>query len=321
MKLKDMTFVITDKCTAACKICCFSCSPTNNYLLDKATIKDYIAQLAENNSEAKAAFTGGEALIYRDMLLECMVHAKSRGLQSTLVTNCSFAKNLETARKVINELVAAGLTSMAVSVDEYHQEFVPVQFVKNVLTVALEKGIKVNIRMMELRDEDSIEKAIEELRPEIYGAKLRVYPIFPIGSAVKDIPNEKFIRLCPPKKAFCPSVRSITAMFNGDLLMCCSQFAYDIPIVKIGKFGETTLAEAIKNISRNDFVYVMYMNGLGWYAQMARQLGYCVDDKYCVACHLCYELFSNKEFVKQVAPFVEKEAEAIRLKKFFSARG
>ena len=314
-----MAFAITDKCTASCKICCFSCNPNKNHLLDKEIIKNYIDQLAENNENAKVGFTGGEALIYYDMVIECIEHAKNHNLNSTLVTNCSFGKNLNTAKDIMKNLKRAGLVSISMSADSYHQEFVPIQSVKNVIMAALEEGIKVNIRLMELKDDDSIDKAIDSLRPEIYGTNLIVYPIFPIGRALKDIPKKRFITTCTPEEAFCPSVRTISVMFNSDLLMCCSQFAYDTPIVKIGKFGETSLNEAIKNISDNDFVYVMYMNGLGWYAKLARKLGFKVDDEYCVSCHLCYELFNNEEFIKQAVSYVEEEANRIRLQKLFSA--
>lgn len=318
MKLKNISFVITDRCTAACKVCCFGCRPENNKMLDKEIIKDYINQLAENNPEAHVAFTGGEALIYRDLLLECMAHAKSLGLVSTLVTNGFFGGTVEKAHNTLKELRDAGLVSIAFSADVYHQEFIPLQNLKNAIAEALYMGIKVHVRMMELIDDDSVAKTVAALRPEIYGARLFFYPVFPVGDALEMQSEEKFIRPLFVDNLRCPMDRSITAMFDGDLLYCCTQFVRDIPFVKLGSFGKTTLEEAIANISRNDFIYVMVLSGLHWYVKLARQLGFPVAEKYGAPCQFCREFLGNKDFLLQARPFVEEEADRLRLQKLFS---
>lgn len=317
MILDSMTFMITDRCTAACEICCLSCSPRNSKCLDKETIKDYLRQLAAENPGAQAAFTGGEALACREMLLECMHYAKSLGLGSTLISNCSFATSAAAAKEVVGQLKEAGLSSMAVSCDEYHRRFVPAQNVKYALLALASSGVKAKIRMMETRDSGDIAKTIALLRPECYGAEITTYPIFPAGSAIASLPEEKFVRVIKADEAICPFDKSITATFDGDLIFCCSQFSFDLPVVKLGRFGKNTLAEAKMNISRNDFLYVLLKNGLGWYARLARQRGFDVAEKYTSPCHLCRELLGNSDFMKQAVPFVSEEADRLRLEKFF----
>ena len=320
MRLRDMSFIITDRCTAACKICFFGCRPQNSNALDKEIIKDYIDQFAENNPEAKVAFSGGEALMYREMLLECMSHAKKRGLSSTLVTNCSFAGTVEKTKNILQKLRENGLVSLAVSADVYHQEFIPLQNVKNVLSEGLSMGFKVLVHLMELGDDDSVSKTLEALRPEIYGARLIIYSVFPVGAALNQHSSEKFIRPLSVDCLSCPVTRcSLTAMYNGDLLICCLQFSRDIPFVKVGSFGKTTIENAITNISRNDFIYCMFFKGLSWYVELARRLGFAVAEKYSAPCHFCHEIFTNKDFIRAAVPFVEEEADKIRLQKLFSS--
>lgn len=318
MKLRKMAFVITDRCTAACRVCCFGCCPENSKLLDKEIIKDYIDQLAENNPDAKVAFTGGEALMYREMLLECMTHAKKRGLKSTLVSNCSFGSTSEKAKTTLQKLHDAGLISLSISADVYHQEFVPAQNVKNVLAEAMNMGIDIQVRLMEMSDDDGVAKTLATLRPEIYGVHWMSYPIFPVGSALEQ-PAEKFIRPLAVDDVRCPMERSLTAMFDGELLYCCSQFSREMPFIKVGSFGKTTLEEAITNISHNDFIYVMLLNGLHWYVKLARQLDFPIAEKYGAPCHFCHEILGNKDFIRQATPYVEEETNRLRLQKLFSA--
>jgi len=226
-----MNFIITDHCIAACKICCFGCRPQNSNVLDKEIIKNYIDQLAENNPEAKAAFSGGKDLMYRKMLLECMAHAKKRGLSSTLVTNYYFAGTVEKTKNILHELRENGCISIAVIADVYHKEFIQLQNVKNILNECLNMGFKILVHLMELGEDYSVLKTLETLRPEIYGSLLIIYPVFPVGAA----------------------------------------------------------------LNQNN------------------------SEKYSAPCHFCHEIFTNKDFIRAAAPFVEEEADKIRLQKLFSS--
>ena len=321
MLMKNFTFVLTDKCNAACDICCFSCSPAKSNVLDKNTIKNYIDQVAELNSDndKSISFTGGEALLFYDTVLDCISYAKKRGLKTGVVSNGFWGKDINTASNMIKELTAAGLSSLALSVDIHHQRYVPIERIKNILQAVRNFNIKFEVRMLMLKGDDTLKKTVSALRPDIYGFKIHVTPFFPVGNAEKLFPAEKFIRKYKGETAVCPFEGSLVAMFNGSILMCCSQFAYDIPILKIGTFGKTSVEKSIENISNNDFIYVMFSRGLGWYAKLAKKLGFNVEDCYCAACHLCHELFSNEDFLKQAAPYVEEEANRLRLQKLFSA--
>ena len=321
MLMKNFTFALTDKCNAACDICCFSCSPSRKNVLDKDVIKNYIDQMAELNSDndKSISFTGGEALLFYDTVLDCISYAKKRGLRAGIVSNGFWGKDLKSASNILKELTGAGLTGLALSVDIYHQHYVPIERIKNILQAVRNFDIKFEIRMLMLKGDDCFKKIISGLRPDIYGFPIHVTPFFPVGNAEKMFPADKFIKKFKSENAFCPFDGSLVAMFNRNILMCCSQFTYNIPMLRIGTFGKTSIKKAAQNITDNDFIYVMFRNGLGWYAKLAKKLGFQVEDYYCAACHLCYEMFSNSEFIKQAKQYVEEEANRLRLQKLFSA--
>lgn len=316
MSLKSLSFVMTDTCNAACGMCCFSCSPQKKTVLDKEIVKEYIRQASELGTTDQIAFTGGEAIIYYDTLKECMEYAKSLGMSSTLVSNGFWGKNYDDGLKKITGLKEAGLKYISFSVDKFHQEYVPVESVRNAITIARRLGVLSAVTLMDLKDGDSVYYSTENFRDLLYGCDLIVYPCFPAGEAKKQIPEDKFICECSSLLARCSFDNTITVLFDGTMMMCCSQFSRDIDIVKVGRFGETTLKQAIDNLNGNDFLYVLLHHGFGWYIELARSFGKKVREKCCVSCHLCYELFTDKDFIERCRPFVEKEAQRLRVRHF-----
>lgn len=315
MKLDGVSFIMTNRCSASCDMCCFSCTPEGKELLDKELIKDYIRQASEIDSVKSIAFSGGEAILYYEQLKECMQYAGEFGFRTTLVTNGFWAKDYKQGYHKIQGLVEAGMTDMSISVDKYHQQYVPIQSVRNAIQIASELKVMSAITMMDLQDGESVYNSVEQLRPYIYGKDLIVYPVFPAGKAKETIQPDQFIQVCDRKTAVCPYDYNISVLFDGTLMMCCSQFSYDIPMTHLGTFGQTSLKQAMQNFTNNDFIYVMFSNGLNWYAELAKQLGFTLQDKYCVSCHMCHELLGNREFVKLAKPYVKKEANNLRIKK------
>jgi hypothetical protein len=297
-------------------MCCFSCNPHNKTLLDKELVKDYIRQAAEIKTVEHIAFTGGEAIIYFDVLRECMEYAKSLGLYSTLVSNGFWAKNYDEGYKKIAALKESGLRSISLSIDKFHQEFVPVESVRNALEITRKLGVLSEVTLMDLKDGMSVYNSIENFRDLLYGCNMVTYPCFPAGMARETIPEESYIYECESRYACCPFDHTITVLFDGTIMVCCSQFSRDIDMVKVGKFGETSLKQAVENLNNNSFMYVLLTHGFGWFVDLAKKLGKDVKDNYCISCHLCYDLFSDEKFVAECTPYVEREVSRLRLKKF-----
>lgn len=319
MSFNSLAFVMTDTCNAACGMCCFSCSPQKKTLLDKELVKDYIQQASELETMKQIAFTGGEAIIYYNVLKECMEYAKSLGMSSTLVSNGFWGKDYDAGFQKMKGLKEAGLKHISLSMDKFHQEYVPVESMRNAIMISRELGILSAITLMDLKDGESVYYSIENFRDILYGCDLIVYPCFPAGEAKQHIAEDQFIYECSSLSARCTFDNTITVLFDGTMMMCCSQFSRDIDMVKIGRFGETTLKEAIANFNGNDLLYVLLNNGFGWYVELARSFGKNVREKCCVSCHLCHELFTDRDFVERSMPFVQKEAQRLRVRHFIGA--
>ena len=313
MRITNLAVLLTDKCNAACKMCCFSCSPRGQQVLDKETVFSYIQQASEIETVKNISFSGGEAIIYYDLLKECMEYALSFGLYSTLVTNGFWAADIDKGYKQIAGLVRCGLRQMSISVDKFHQEFVSVHTVNNAMTIAQSLNIMSAITMADLKDSENSMQAMSQLRPNIYNKDLIIYPVFPAGAATEHILEDKLIKVASKYEQKCNFDHAITLLFDGTILMCCSQFSKNIPITHLGRVGETTLKEAISNISSNDFTYVLLKKGFNWFVDLVENtLKKPLEDKYSVSCHLCHTLFSDAKLVEMITPYVKKEANNLR---------
>jgi MoaA/NifB/PqqE/SkfB family radical SAM enzyme len=135
MKFTHMGFIMTNRCNAACKICCFSCSPRGNLTLGREAIKDCIRQAADMGTFETIGFSGGEAILYFDQLKDCTACARDLGFRVTLVTNGFWARDYAKGLSMMTELAEAGLKSVSFSVDKFHQEFVPVETVADAMSI------------------------------------------------------------------------------------------------------------------------------------------------------------------------------------------
>ena len=68
MNIIQVTFFLTDRCSAACPVCCFQCTPKNTFIMDENVIRRYIDEGASLGTVKLFSYTGGECMLYPDLL-------------------------------------------------------------------------------------------------------------------------------------------------------------------------------------------------------------------------------------------------------------
>ena len=304
---------LTDKCTAACDMCCFGCSPKGEMHLETDLIKDVTLQASRIEGIRAIGFTGGEPLIYFDQVLECCRYAKSLGLHITINSNGFWGANEERANEMAAALQKAGVALISFSADKYHQQYVPIEHLKAAIRATLRAGMLGNISVMETNDSDNIVKMTEALRPEIYQIELAYHPMLPIGKALETTAEGEYIKNFDSKYAKCTFAGMVHLNFDGNYYMCCSQFCKEIPPINLGSAKEVKLQDLEQKILTNDYLYVMLRNGLTWYIDLARELGFEIPSYLCSPCHCCYFVFRNHEFLEKSRERVKQEAGRLRV--------
>ncbi|MCR5724424.1 MAG: radical SAM protein [Treponema sp.] len=317
MLFSKLAIAITDKCSAACSMCCFSCSPSGTQHLETDLIKSVIDEMAETKTMRSIGWTGGEAFLYYDQIKECTIYAKSKGFRLTINTNGYWGKDEKRAREMIKELKQIGIEVVSFSADRYHQKFVPIEDLRTALRVCNEEKMLTDISFMDTTDSDDIVKLTEALRPEIYQTLIQPHPLLPVGRAMKTIKKDQIVTGFKTENAKCSFNGLIHLNFDGYYYLCCSQFCKEIPPLKIGKAGVTPFAELEKKVSSNPYLYIMLTNGFHWYIEKAKEYNIEIPDYLCSSCHCCYFVFRNMDFLRQIRDDVEKEFERLRLQKLF----
>lgn len=129
-KIDRLEFTVTNGCTGRCKHCSEGELPGNKKLdAEKAVnaIKDVTSVY-----EIKSIMTfGGEALLYPEIV--CAIHEKAMKCNipnRQLITNGCFSKDLHRINEVSKKLNNSGVNDILLSVDCFHEERLPLEWVR-----------------------------------------------------------------------------------------------------------------------------------------------------------------------------------------------
>ncbi|MHC5083281.1 MAG: radical SAM protein [Planctomycetota bacterium] len=131
--------MLTYKCTAACQFCYYYCSPKAGGLMSTETaLNAWKSLIAISGAGARVHITGGEPFLYFDRMLDILKSAQNEGLAGLdyIETNGSWAacdKNVTEKIRLLND---RGMNRLKISWDPFHEEFVRIDRVKRLISIA-----------------------------------------------------------------------------------------------------------------------------------------------------------------------------------------
>lgn len=296
-----LVFVYTLKCNAECEICCFNCTPHETEKINYETVSRLIKEAAETKAFNEISITGGEALLYRNEVESLIELSNSYKFRTILTTNAFWAKSIDAAYETLYKLKEIGLSLLSVSTDEFHNKFIPTEFVEN-LIIANEK-VKIPITFQSV-----------VTRKTTYEHKLiKKYPNYtwrkglcqPVGRAVKTIPSEDYIYSKYDGKCIYSDI--LTIMPDGSCYPCCSQ-GVRLDNLKIGSVYEQSLQDLIKAKKNHKFTKIMIYRGPKWLIETGEAEGHYLSNpmkNYVSCCHLCHEISKDKVYLEKVKNIIE----------------
>jgi len=314
---RTLSIMPTFRCTAACRNCGTLSSPKENTFLPLGLIMRAIEQAAENGYKV-VVFTGGEATLIGEDLLECIKHAHVNGLITRLVTNGHWATADATAQYV-ERLVNAGLDEINFSTGDQHARFVSVQNIVRGVCISMAAGLRISV-MVELVHPRCVTKATVENDPDFVLARQRypdVYvkvlespwmPLTPLKSY--QYPDGMTCNASNlPSRQGCNSVLSTTTIqADGTINACCGIGLRKIPELHLGNIRHTTLAEADAQAGDDFLKRWIRIEGperiLAWAARHDPSIEW--ENMYAHHCQACKRLYSDPK-VRRV--IVEHHAE------------
>ena len=202
--LKKIEFVVTLACTGHCKHCQNGDPIQSSGHLDSHLATKLIQEVTSHYPIKTVMTFGGESLLYPEVVYQIHQAATECGVpKRQLITNGFFTKDEKKIEAVTKELQKAGVNEILLSVDAFHQEYIPVEPVLTFAKCAKALGIQIYLQpaWLESRDSDNIyNQKTKEVLALFDGLEIETKEgdvIFPYGNAAKYL-KEYFTNLDAP---------------------------------------------------------------------------------------------------------------------------
>lgn len=129
--LNRIEFVVTMACTGKCRHCSQG-EHNSSENIDKVLAANAVLKVAEEYGIESVMTFGGEPLLCPETV--CEIHKAARKMnipQRQLITNGYFSKDFDKIKLVAQWIIESGVNEILLSVDAFHQETIPLEYVIN----------------------------------------------------------------------------------------------------------------------------------------------------------------------------------------------
>ncbi|MCL1794272.1 MAG: radical SAM protein [Oscillospiraceae bacterium] len=297
--------IVTYKCTAACLHCCYSSSPKRSGEYMSRSDADKIFSLMGKMGCNSVHIGGGEPFVNFEKLLEVCESAKKHDISIDYIeTNASWCADGANVSQKLEKLIAAGVGCLLVSIDPFHNEFVPYRKVKELEKCCKKNGMATFLwqskfeRLVSQMDQGAAH-ALSEYEAAFGEGFIETvagsYGLGYNGRALRILEKIEKNRYSADYFAKGDSCRSrITSLshfhvdLNGDLIPpSCNGFRADV----------FELCGAGLDADKYRYFTAVAGNGLGEFLKEARKLGFVPKNGgYASKCALCFDM---KKFISE----------------------
>ena len=267
--LTAIHFLISYACPSECDHCFIWGAPGRRGMTRKQ-VDTFLQELRAVPTITAVCAEGGEAFGDWDLALHMIRRATELGLSASALTNAFWVTSREAATARIVQLKAAGLTSLGVSTDEWHQRYIPVEKVDTVLAACADQGLSAS-----------------RMETQIGGVMFRGRAAERLASRVPPRAPEDMTS-CPHEQLGSPSRVHLDCY--GKLHLCQG--------VVMG-VGSPSAAIASYDPQNHPIIAPLLAGGPFALARYAMTLGFELEQGYADACHLCYRV---REFLRPRFP-------------------
>jgi len=128
INLNRLEFVITNACSGKCHHCSNGEQNERDSGVDADAAVNAVRRLAERFDIQSVMTFGGEPLLYSDTV--CKIHTTARDCgidKRQLITNGFFSSDASKTDDTAKSLYEAGVNDILLSVDAFHQEYIPIE--------------------------------------------------------------------------------------------------------------------------------------------------------------------------------------------------
>jgi organic radical activating enzyme len=302
--------LMTYKCNCTCEFCYYNCSPAAGGLMPAETFINAWQSLKKLAGEdAKIHITGGEAFLYWENLIQNLQEAKKQALGNfdMLETNGFWATDDNIVRQRLKELNYLGMNRLKISTDPFHQQFVDVELVKRLATIATEVlGVeRVMVRWQKYLEDSRLKTQDPKTQSGILSLESEVWKEYPCrftGRAADKL--AALVASTPIEKIACQNCKTDFLGAKGvHIDPFGNVFSGTCSGIIMGNINQTPLENIWSgfNPAANTFIGILFHRGPAGLLEKAVAAGYMPRNLYADKCHLCTDirqLFFSKGFEK-----------------------
>ncbi len=224
--LNRIEFVVTMACTGKCKHCSQGEHRSNDNI-DKNSAADAVRKIALEYGIDSVMTFGGEPLLYPETVCEIHRAAKEMNIpKRQLITNGYFSKYLDKIKLVTGQLADSGVNEILLSVDAFHQETIPLEYVIAFAEAVIDTGVLIKVQpawLVSTEDNNPYNITTRKLLNNFNSMGIETSEgniIFPSGNALKYL-SEYFDLSKPlisPYDEDPTDIRAICFSANGNIL-------------------------------------------------------------------------------------------------------
>lgn len=278
--------------------------------------KHYIDMTSQLKDIMSIVITVGEPLLAFNKVISILEYAKTNyDYQGSISTSAYGMDTFSKTKSLLTQLQKAGLGTILLSVDDFHQEYVPIENVEYCLKAAQELEIPVMIQTMVTKDSGNFKDFKNILNfNESDNITFLETPCDPIGRAERQISDEKLLTNKQLPQGGCSIFRVIQIYPDGSVKLCCGTGSVHDNLT-FGNVNEQHLYDIVKKAETQPLPNALAAwRGPGYLMKLAKEGGYSeyLLDSYTSVCHACYHIISNPELYSFLTDrLVEKTQELV----------
>jgi len=145
LPLNRIEFTITYQCNSKCRHCQLGEEERKNFPshIDKDLAVEIVRKVGKKYKPKSVMTFGGEPLLYPEIVYAIHKEAMNVGIPvRDVITNGFWSRKTTEIQEIAEKLVESGLNEATISVDCFHQEFIPLETVKKAAESLVKAGIE-----------------------------------------------------------------------------------------------------------------------------------------------------------------------------------
>jgi len=273
--------------------------------------------LREFQDTTQATFSGGEPMLHPELVIAGVNEATTLGIATNLVTNGFWGRDPARSEHWSIRLREAGLNTVTITHDAFHQEFVPTEAVKIAFQALRKAGLHdvriIGATLVGLEDPNPFDQQTrlikEDLTRELHisytayeGIMCACRPIDQLLQYMHLLPLDE---LDSGRKCFCEEASGGSRRLE-DRYQCNINHQGQIELctgIMIGDARETPALELMEsyNYEEHPLLSALLAKGYLGILELALEKGYQQLEAYASKCHVC---FDARRFLRPLYPDV-----------------